>query len=105
MGRRHGQPRAGEHKVVALWKYDKRDYHGSPVVYHGMRLHNVEADEPLLRGMAAYVTAGLVALGITDGTMHSEIMATALGPFLDVEVHPPAASRRISAYLDEPLPS
>ena len=35
--------RAGEHKVVALWKYDKRDYHGSPVVYHGMRLHNVES--------------------------------------------------------------
>ena len=90
--------RAGEHKVVALWKYDKRDYHGSPVVYHGMRLHNVEADEPLLRGMVAYVTAVLDALGITDGAMHSEIMATARGPVL-VEVHPPAASRRISAYL------
>ena len=90
--------RAGEHKVVALWKYDKRDYHGSPVVYHGMRLHNVEADEPLLRGMVAYVTAVLDALGITDGAMHSEIMATARGPVL-VEVHPPAASRRISAHL------
>ena len=63
--------RAGEHKAVALWKYDKRDY-------HGMRLHNVEADEPLLRGMVAYVTAVLDALGITDGAMHSEIMATAL---------------------------
>ncbi|EOD17007.1 hypothetical protein EMIHUDRAFT_118788 [Emiliania huxleyi CCMP1516] len=74
--------RAGEHKVVALWKYDKRDYHGSPVVYHGMRLHNVEADEPLLRGMVAYVTAVLDALGITDGAMHSEIMATARGPVL-----------------------
>jgi len=78
--------RAGEHKVVALWKYDKRDYHGSPVVYHGMRLHNVEADEPLLRGMVAYVTAVLNALGITDGAMHSEIMATARGPVL-VEVN------------------
>ncbi|EOD09753.1 hypothetical protein EMIHUDRAFT_465353 [Emiliania huxleyi CCMP1516] len=78
--------RAGEHKVVALWKYDKRDYHGSPVVYHGMRLHNVEADEPLLRGMVAYVTAVLDALGITDGAMHSEIMATARGPVL-VEVN------------------
>ena len=95
--------RAGEHKVVALWKYDKRDYHGSPVVYHGMRLHNVEADEPLLRGMVAYVTAVLDALGITDGAMHSEIMATARGPVL-VEVHPPAASRRISAYLGASRP-
>ena len=95
--------RAGEHKVVALWKYDKRDYHGSPVVYHGMRLHNVEADEPLLRGMVAYVTAVLDALGITDGAMHSEIMATARGPVL-VEVHPPVAFRRISAYLGASRP-
>ena len=22
--------RDGEHKVVALWRYDKRDYYGSP---------------------------------------------------------------------------
>ena len=22
--------RGGEHKVVALWRYDKRDYYGSP---------------------------------------------------------------------------
>ena len=31
--------RAGEHKVVALWRYDKRDYYGSSVVYHGVPLH------------------------------------------------------------------
>jgi len=74
--------RGGKHKVVALWKYDKRDYHGSPVVYHGMRLYNVEADPELLSRMVAYVTGVLDSLGITDGAIHSEIMDTPRGPVL-----------------------
>ena len=51
--------RAGAHKVVAIWRYDKRDYHGSPVVYHGMQLLNVGSDPPLLSAMVAYVTSVL----------------------------------------------
>lgn len=76
----------GVHKVVALWRYDKRDYHGSPVVYHGMRLLNVEAEPSLLKPMVEYVTAVLDALGIREGAIHTEIMATPRGPVL-VEVN------------------
>ena len=30
--------RAGEHKVVALWRYDKGDVNGAPFVYFGAEL-------------------------------------------------------------------
>ena len=33
--------RDGVHKCVAIWKYDKRIYNGSPVVYYGARCHPV----------------------------------------------------------------
>ena len=33
--------RDGEHKCVAIWKYDKRIYNGSPVVYYGARCRPV----------------------------------------------------------------
>ena len=78
--------RGGVHKVVALWRYDKRDYYGSPVVYHGMQLLNVESDPPLLSAMVCYVTSVLDALGVTDGAMHTEVMNTPRGPVL-VEVN------------------
>ena len=73
--------------MVALWRYDKRDYYGSPllrakvrardigtglesasqlqpqpgspVVYHGMQLLNVESDASLLSAMVGYVTSVL----------------------------------------------
>lgn len=76
----------GSHKVVAIWRYDKRDYHGSPVVYHGMQLLNVESDGPLLSAMVDYVVAVLDAFGITEGAMHTEVMSTPRGPVL-VEVN------------------
>ena len=78
--------RGGVHKVVALWRYDKRDYYGSPVVYHGMQLLNVESDPTLLSAMVDYVTSVLNALGVTDGAMHTEVMNTPRGPVL-VEVN------------------
>ena len=71
--------------MVAIWRYDKRDYHGSPVVYHGMRLLNVEDNPKLHTAMVDYVRAVLDALGIRNGAMHSEVMATPRGPVL-VEV-------------------
>lgn len=72
----------GVHKVVAIWRYDKRDYFGSPVVYHGMQLLNVEAEPALLGPMVAYVTAALDALHLSDGAIHSEVMSTPRGPVL-----------------------
>lgn len=78
--------RDGEHKCVAIWRYDKRDYHGSPVVYHGMRLLNVEANPALHGAMVAYIKKVLDALEIRNGAMHSEVMATPRGPVL-VEVN------------------
>ena len=33
--------RDGVHKCVAIWKYDKRIYNGSPVVYYGAHCHPV----------------------------------------------------------------
>ena len=78
--------RGGVHKCVAIWRYDKRDYHGSPVVYHGMQLLNIEADPELLAPMVEYIRGVLDTLGVSDGAMHSEIMATARGPVL-VEVN------------------
>ena len=77
---------AGEHKIVAIWKYDKRDYHGKPVVYHGMELLNVESNPELHAPLVAYITGVLEALHIRDGAMHSEVMATRRGPVL-VEVN------------------
>ena len=32
--------RGGEHKVVALWRYDKRDYYGSPVLRVKVRVRD-----------------------------------------------------------------
>ena len=78
--------RDGVHKVVAIWRYDKRDYHGSPVVYHGMRLLNVEANAELHGAMVEYTKRVLDALQIRNGAMHSEVMATPRGPVL-VEVN------------------
>ena len=37
--------RDGEHKVVALWRYDKRAANGAPVVYFGMELIALGQDE------------------------------------------------------------
>ena len=65
--------RDGIHKVVAIWRYDKRDYHGSPVVYHGMRLLNLESNPELHAAMVEYTCKVLDALGIQNGAMHSEV--------------------------------
>jgi len=75
----------GEHKCVAIWKYDKREANGAPVVYYGMRLLSIDA-EPALRNMVAYVESVLTTLGIRYGAMHVEVKLEARGPVL-VEVN------------------
>jgi biotin carboxylase len=75
----------GAHKCVAIWKYDKRVYNGSAVVYYGMRLLEID-DEPALRAMVAYTFGVLDQLGIRNGCMHSEIKLEPRGPVL-IEVN------------------
>jgi len=66
--------RDGEHKCVAIWKYDKRVFYGAPVVYYGMRLMTLGTEgEPYLEGMVKYIFGVLDALGIKNGAVHSEI--------------------------------
>ena len=73
--------RSGVHKCVAIWKYDKRRYNKSPVVYFGMRLMPVEA-EPELKTMVEYIFGVLEALGIRNGAIHSEVKFEDRGPVL-----------------------
>jgi len=73
--------RDGVHKCVALWKYDKRLYNGSPVVYFGMRLLQID-DEPELREMVRYTLGVLEVLGVRNGAIHTEIKLEARGPVL-----------------------
>jgi len=73
--------RSGVHKCVAIWKYDKRIYNGSPVVYFGMRLMPVEA-EPQIKAMVEYIFGVLEALGIRNGAIHSEVKFEDRGPVL-----------------------
>jgi len=77
--------RDGEHKCVAIWKYDKRIFNNSPVVYYGMRFLAID-DEPELRGMVSYITGVLDTLGIKNGCMHSEVKLEPRGPVL-IEVN------------------
>ena len=73
--------RSGVHKCVAIWKYDKRMFNGSPVVYFGIRLMSVD-DEPQLRAMVEYTFKVLDALGIQNGSVHSELKTEERGPVL-----------------------
>lgn len=73
--------RDGVHKCVAIWKYDKRLFNGSPVVYFGMRLLQID-DEPSLREMVRYTLGVLDVLGVRNGAIHSEIKLEPRGPVL-----------------------
>jgi len=77
--------RNGVHKCVAIWKYDKRKFNNSPVVYFGMRLLPVDA-EPRLQEMVTYTFAVLDALAIKNSCCHSEIKLETRGPVL-IEVN------------------
>jgi len=77
--------RDGMHKCVAIWRYDKREANGAPVVLYGMHPLGI-TDEPALEGMLAYVQGALDALGIRYGAMHTEVKLEERGPVL-VEVN------------------
>jgi len=69
--------RDGVHKVVAIWKYDKRSVNGANFVYFGMSLVDFFGDDAdqaeIARILAAYADDVRDALQITDGPSHMEV--------------------------------
>ena len=69
--------RNGEHKVVALWEYDKKAVNGheAPLVYFGQKtlVPSEEPNEEVLLRVIAYQKNVLDALGIVNGPAHAEI--------------------------------
>jgi len=63
----------GEHKVAALWRYDKRSVNGAPFVYFGTEvidaLHNPSGEK-----VCTYAKKALDALDIKWGLTHIEII-------------------------------
>mmetsp|Transcript_36528 Transcript_36528/g.53588 ORF Transcript_36528/g.53588 Transcript_36528/m.53588 type:complete len:641 (+) Transcript_36528:187-2109(+) len=78
----------GQHKVAALWRYDKRPVNGAPVVYHGTELQPIdntftgdprpENEERLLACDTAM--RALDALGVRWGMSHNEVMVDSSQP-------------------------
>eukprot|EP00600_Ochromonadales_sp_CCMP1393_P003118 CAMPEP_0174978690 /NCGR_PEP_ID=MMETSP0004_2-20121128/14353_1 /TAXON_ID=420556 /ORGANISM="Ochromonas sp., Strain CCMP1393" /LENGTH=988 /DNA_ID=CAMNT_0016230109 /DNA_START=105 /DNA_END=3071 /DNA_ORIENTATION=+ len=62
----------GNHKLMAIWEYEKRPVNGANFVYFGMRL--VPPDQPKCKVMVAYADQVLDALDIRHGPSHMEIM-------------------------------
>lgn len=73
----------GTHKVVSIWKYDKRAANGKFNVYFGMESVVVASD--LEERLVNYSQKVLDALQIHNGPSHMEIIVTKEGPRL-VEV-------------------
>jgi len=76
--------RAGEHKAVALWRYNKGPANGAPFVYAYDELMSVEGSRE--RDLIEYAFSALEALQWRYGPCHIEIKWTERGPVL-VEVN------------------
>ena len=70
--------RNGQHKVAALWKYDKRSVNDAPFVYHATMLVDPTSQNMIdsKEGMEActYAMKALDALGLKWGLSHVEVM-------------------------------
>ncbi|TFJ81609.1 hypothetical protein NSK_006860 [Nannochloropsis salina CCMP1776] len=64
----------GEHRVTAIWRYDKRPLNGAAFVYYGLRLWEGEDGREMDWALARYAHACLDALGIRNGFSHAEVM-------------------------------
>lgn len=62
--------RDGEHKVVAVWKYDKRRVNNAAFVYFGL---SVTPAVGVVNELIAYQFKVLDALGIRNGPAHGEV--------------------------------
>ncbi|KAF0695209.1 Aste57867_13973 [Aphanomyces stellatus] len=63
--------RDGEHKVIAVWEYDKRAVNGAPFVYYGVILR--EASDPTILALIEYIFKVLDALHVRHGPGHAEV--------------------------------
>ena len=63
--------RDGEHKVAAIWAYDRREANGAGFVCFGQRL--LLADDPHCRELIEYQKKVITALGIRNGPSHGEV--------------------------------
>ena len=77
--------RDGEHKVAALWRYDKRPANGSPFCYFATELIDPTQSE-IGASVCRYAMSCLSALGQRWGLTHTEVIVTSQGPRL-VEVN------------------
>lgn len=78
--------RDGEHKLVAVWQYEKRSVNDANFVYFGMRL--VPPEKPEVRVLLEYADLVLNALDIKHGPSHMEVMlksVTRTDPATDVD--------------------
>ena len=73
----------GEHKVTAIWKYDKRPANGAPFVYFATKLFDGEEESEVI---CSYIKQCLDALDKRWGLSHNEVILTKDGPRL-VEVN------------------
>lgn len=71
----------GEHRVVAVWRYDKRRVNGRDFVYFATKLCGAPRGSDA-RAAAEYVLRALDAIGYRQGPAHSEVRMTARGPVL-----------------------
>ena len=79
--------RHGEHKIAAVWKYDKRPANGAPFCYFQTKLVDADLEPSEVPLVQAYVRQVLNALGIQYGLTHTEVIVTSnQGPVL-VEVN------------------
>jgi hypothetical protein len=62
----------GEHKVAALWRYDKRPANGASFVYFATEV--IDADTEVGKVVCEYVKNALDALDIKWGQTHSEVI-------------------------------
>lgn len=70
----------GEHKVMTVWLYDKRDANGASFVYFGDI--PIESDTPEAQQLIPYARQVLDALGVKNGPSHGEFILTKDGPCL-----------------------
>lgn len=75
--------RDGQHKIVAIWAYDRRPVNGASFVCFGQRL--LTMDDPCTRELVEYQKRVLTALDIVNGPSHGEVKWSGGEPVL-VEV-------------------
>lgn len=64
----------GEHKIAAVWRYDKRPANGRSFVYHATEL--VDTHTPDAEAICEYTKDALDALDVKWGMTHTEVIMT-----------------------------